>query len=143
MTKRTRRSDLRGAWIEFVNRLGPYEWFLHLTFRYYIEPEQAKRKLRRFMRKVNESIFGRRYREKGLRIRCVYAMGFQDRDVIHFHCLFGGGVYKAKSGLYRHQWQAIWHKENGHARISPFDPEKGAIGYLAKHIGEGGEIDII
>jgi hypothetical protein len=34
-----------------------------------------------------------------------------------------------------------WNKDNGFARILPYDKEKGAIYYMVKYVVKGGEID--
>ncbi len=35
-----------------------------------------------------------------------------------------------------------WYMENGIARIEPYNPKRGAKGYLAKYVSKNGEIDI-
>jgi hypothetical protein len=36
---------------------------------------------------------------------------------------------------------ALWNRDNGFARIYPYDPA-GAPGYISKYVVKGGEIDI-
>jgi len=133
---------LQDSWIEFVSRFEPYELYCTLTFIEDIHPEQADRRFKRFIRSINESLYGRRYRERGKSIYWVKALEYQRRGVIHFHCLLGGGVYK----LHRLRTMQLWESEpgNGMARIEKYNPMLGARNYLSKYVskGKGGELDI-
>jgi len=116
----------------------PFEWYLTLTFREVTHPEQADRRYLRFARNINEALFGKRFREKGQGVYHVRALEWQRRDVIHFHSLMGGGVWK----LRRLSFMDLWDEENGFARIEAYDPMRGARGYLSKYVLKRGEIDI-
>jgi len=130
------------GWVEFVSKFEPYELYCTLTFIEDIHPEQAERRFKRFIRKINESLYGRRYREKRKSIYYVRALELQRRGVIHFHCLLGGGVYK----LHRLRTMQLWESEpgNGMARIEKYNLTLGARNYLSKYVskGRGGELDI-
>lgn len=130
--------SLHEAWTGFVGRFEPFDWYLTLTFREEVHPEQADRRYSRFVRQVNESLFGRRFREKRQGIYHVRAIEYQRRGVLHFHSLMGGGVWK----LRRLSYMDLWFAENGIARIEPYDPNLGAKGYLSKYVSKGGELDI-
>ena len=133
---------LEQGWVEFVSKFEPYELYCTLTFIEDIHPEQADRRYKRFIRKINESLYGRRYREKRKSIYWVRALELQRRGVIHFHALLGGGVYK----LHRLRTMQLWESErgNGMARIEKYNPTLGARNYLSKYVskGRGGELDI-
>jgi len=133
---------LEQGWVEFVSKFEPYELYCTLTFIEDIHPEQAERRFKRFIRKINETLYSRRYREKRKSIYYVRALELQRRGVIHFHCLLGGGVYK----LHRLRTMQLWESEkgNGMARIEKYNPTLGARNYLSKYVskGRGGEIDI-
>lgn len=133
---------LQEGWVEFVSRFEPFELYCTLTFIEDTHPEQAERRFKRFIRKINESLYGRRYREKRKSIYYVRAIELQRRGVIHFHALLGGGVYK----LHRLRTMKLWESEkgNGMARIEKYNPTLGARTYLSKYVskGKGGELDI-
>jgi len=131
---------LQEGWIEFVSKFEPFELYCTLTFLEDIHPEQANRRFKRFIRKINESLYGRRYREQGKGIYWVRALEYQRRQVIHFHALLGGGVYK----LHRLRTMKLWENEkgNGMARIEKYNPTLGARHYLSKYVSKGGEIDL-
>jgi len=130
------------GWTAFVSRFEPFELYCTLTFIEDIHPEQADRRYKRFIRKINESLYGRRYREKGKGIYWVRALELQKRQVIHFHALLGGGVYK----LHRLRTMQLWESEpgNGMSRIEKYNPALGARRYLCKYLqkSKGAELDI-
>lgn len=130
--------SLHEAWTGFVGQFEPFDWYLTLTFREEVHPEQADRRYNRFLRQINESLFGRRFREKGQGIYHVRAIEYQRRGVLHFHSLMGGGVWK----LRRLSYMDLWYSENGIARIEPYNPNLGARSYLSKYVSKGGEVDI-
>jgi len=129
-----RPQTLEQGWVEFVSRFEPFELYCTLTFIEDTHPEQAERRFKRFIRKINESLFGRRYRERKKGIYYVRALELQRRGVIHFHCLLGGGVFK----LHRLRTMKLWESEK------KYNPTLGARNYLSKYVskGRGGEIDI-
>ncbi len=59
------QKSLSESWAEFIEKFEPFSWYLTLTFREKIHPEQANRRYMRFVRRLNEAIYGKRYREKG------------------------------------------------------------------------------
>lgn len=129
---------LHEAWVSFLTRFEPYEWYGTFTFREPTHPEQADKCFKRFIRRVNEDTWGRRYREKGKGVYYAKAIEWQKRDVLHFHALIGGGVSRLK----RRTYKDYWYIENGFARIEAYNPKRGAKGYLSKYITKNGEIDI-
>jgi hypothetical protein len=130
-------TTLRDAWIQFIRKLEPLDWFATFTFREPVHPEQANRRYHRFIRTLNETTYGKRYREKGLGVYHINALEWQKRDVLHFHSLIGGGV----SNLDQFYWMELWNRDNGFARIFPYQ-SSGAPGYVSKYVVKGGEIDI-
>lgn len=134
----TPKQRLRESWVEWISQLEDWEWYCHFTFREPVHPEQANKRYLRFMRDLNRNLYGRRYGDKGGGVPWVRGLEWQQRDVIHFHGLIGGGV----SVLRRLAYMDRWNEENGFARIQPYDKEKGAIYYMVKYILKGGEIDL-
>ena len=130
-------NTLQDAWIKFIRKLEPLQWFCTFTFREQVHPEQADRRYKRFIHQVNEFYFGKRYREKGLGAYHVRALEMQRRGVIHFHSLIGGAIKPE----HRFYFMESWNRDNGFARIFPYNP-KGAPGYVSKYVVKGGELDI-
>jgi len=130
---------LTQAWVSFITQFEPFELYLTLTFREEIHPEQADRRFKRFIRHINESLFGRRYREKGKGVYYVRALELQRRGVLHFHALLGGERVRR---LRRLSLMDKWWEDNGFARVERYEKSKGAKSYLSKYVFKGGEIDI-
>ena len=134
----THPTEIQKAWIEFLTPL-PWQWFATLTFHREVHPEQADKRYRRWVRHLNEDVYGRRFREKGLGIFWTKAIEFQRRGVQHFHALLGPGDL---SKFNHFDYMNLWYNEgNGFARIYPYDSEK-VLWYVSKYVIKGGEIDI-
>jgi len=139
---------LQDAWVEFASKFEPFDLYLTLTFKEEIHPEQASKRYHRFIRKVNESLWGRRYREQGRGIYWIRALEWQKRGVLHFHCLIGGGAWKllriGVTNLWENdkKYKTSMYGENGKAWVERYNPLLGAKNYLAKYISKGGELDI-
>ena len=94
-----------------------------------------------WLRKLNEAVYGRRFREQKLGIDNAYGMEFQKRGVIHIHAIMKG-IPKEVS---MYEWAKKWwgqHSNNGYATIEPYNPQLGAVGYLGKYIVKGGQVDL-
>jgi hypothetical protein len=129
------------AWAQFIEMLGPWDWFCNLTFRESVHPEQADKRYRRWLRAINRERYGRRCDTRGQGVWWVRALEKQKRDVIHFHALLGG----VGTSLRRLFHMDEWDRENGYARIYAYDPLRGERYYCAKYVakeGTGGEIDV-
>ena len=81
--------ELQDAWVEFIKRFEPFYLYVTLTFKDPKHPEAADKAFFRQIRHINESLYGRRYREKKKGVTWIKCMEYQKRDVIHFHCLIG------------------------------------------------------
>ncbi len=75
--------ELKEAWAEFIKRFEPYEWYVTLTFKEPKHPEAADKAFIRWIRYINECLYGRRYRERKKGVTYVKCMEYQKRDVIH------------------------------------------------------------
>ncbi len=139
--------SLKEAWVEFIKRYEPFTWYVTLTFKEPKHPESADKAFFRWIRHINESLYGRRYREIKKGVTYIKCMEYQKRDVIHFHCLIGDPhLYKLKRLDYMKAWEYGCHhsKEmvNGFARIVQYNATRGAVNYCSKYVLKGGEIDI-
>lgn len=137
-----------------------WQWYNTLTFQERIHPEQADRYYKRWVRKLNENFYGKRFRRKGKGITWVRGLEFQKRGVIHFHSLFMGlpdfRDEKVEKKI-RHEAMKMWERignrgwknypgdgkryesKTGYARVYPYKP--GACSYISKYVAKGGELD--
>ena len=139
--------DLKDAWINFIKRYEPFTWYVTLTFKEPKHPESADKAFFRWIRHINESLYGRRYREKKKGVTWIKCMEYQKRDVIHFHCLLGDPhLYKLKRLDFMKAWEYDCYRSkelvNGFARIFKYDATRGAVNYCSKYVLKGGEIDV-
>lgn len=120
---------------------GDNEWDRTSSYVKELQENHSERQYRRWIRNLNERIYGRRYKEKKLGVSHVYAIEFQKRGVAHVHALIKG----VPNSISRIEFEQIWEKQhpnNGFANIFPYDPEKGARGYIGKYITKGGIIKL-
>jgi len=139
--------DLKDAWINFIKRFEPFTWYVTLTFKEPKHPESADKAFFRWIRHINECLYGRRYREQKKGVTWIKCMEYQKRDVIHFHCLIGDPhLYKLKRLDFMKAWEYNCHCSNelvnGFARIFKYDATRGAVNYCSKYVLKGGEIDL-
>ncbi|GMU74504.1 MAG: hypothetical protein AMXMBFR44_7000 [Candidatus Campbellbacteria bacterium] len=112
------------------------------TYVQQVQEEHSERMYRRWSRKLNEEIFGTRFRDRGKGLLHVFAIEYQKRGVAHIHSL----IKEIPSHISRIQFEKVWerlHPNNGFANIFPYDPKRGAAGYLAKYVLKGGKVDIV
>jgi len=138
--------DLHQAWINFIKRYEPFTWYVTLTFKEPKHPESADKAFFRWIRHINESLYGRRFRERKKGVTYFKCMEYQKRDVIHFHCLIGDPyLYKLKRLDFMKAWEYDCHRSkelvNGYARIDKYDGARGAVNYCSKYVSKGGEVD--
>jgi len=140
-----KKQTLQDAWVEFIEGFEPYHWYVTLTFKNAVTNTRANKQFHRYMRRINEALFGKRFREKGLGLPYVNARERQLRGNPHFHTLIGGDVWRLRRLSYMDLWEKGEGRKfnaNGFARIWPYDKEQGAKVYVSKYILKGGEIDI-
>jgi len=139
--------DLHQAWINFIKSFEPFQWYATLTFKEPRHPEACNKAFYRWIRNINQCLYGRRYRENKKGVTWIKAIEYQRREVIHFHCLVGSPeLYKLK----RLEFMKVWETDcintneiiNGFARIYRYDHSRGAINYCSKYVLKGGEVDL-
>jgi len=141
------KPDLHQAWINFIKSFEPFQWYATLTFKEPRHPEACNKAFYRWIRNINQCLYGRRYRENKKGVTWIKAIEYQRREVIHFHCLVGSPeLYKLK----RLEFMKVWETDcintneiiNGFARIYRYDHSRGAINYCSKYVLKGGEVDL-
>jgi hypothetical protein len=137
-----RDSPLRDAWADYIAELGPHHLMATFTFRVPPHPEHADKSFRRWVREVNQRLYGKRYLEQGKGLHWVRGLERTKADVIHFHSLLGGD---GLAEVNRFSLQALWERDNGWAKIEPYDGRIEARRYLFKmrrYAAKGGELDV-
>lgn len=117
------------------------DWISNISYNKTAQEKFARQQYLIWMRRLNESIYGRRFREHGLGVDNTYGMEFQRRGVIHLHALLRG-IPDAVSMI---EWAVKWwhqHPNSGYSTIEAYDPKRGAAWYLAKYIAKGGQVDL-
>jgi hypothetical protein len=144
--------DLQKGWQEFISRYD-FDLFVTLTFREDIKHRKAVTRFKKWLGSLNHALFGWRYKRKGLGIRYAVAYESQKRGTLHLHVLLGAEGLKELNMEYMAKlWKCNGQRDkngtlidrivNGHAVIDIYDPARGAIQYMTKHIFKDGEIDM-
>jgi hypothetical protein len=122
------QASLSEQWGDWLSGLAPWEWYLTLTFRDSIHPEQADRNWQRYLKQLQ--IVTHR------KLQWARALEYQRRGVIHFHALAAGGLDRLPYNMARQLWP------HGYSWIERYIPDRGATHYLGKYVSKGGEVDI-
>jgi len=140
-------TPIQTAWVALASRYEPWDIFVTLTFVESIHEEEATKRYYRFIRKINQRLFGRNYdRREG--VSWVKVMEWQRRGVLHYHSLIGNGAWR----LLRIGITDLWENDtkykrsrngaNGKAWTEKFDPERGSGSYLVKYLTKNKQDDI-
>ena len=113
-------NPLRNAWVKLLNRYN-WDWFATLTFNHLPKTYTAHNRLNRWLNTLE--------RQEKRKIGYYKAMEFTRLGVPHFHLLMGN-----LEGVRRDKYWEVWFRENGRARILPYDPKLGAGYYLTKYV---------
>jgi len=84
--------DLHRECINFIRRIEPFALYATLTFQYSTHPEACEKAFKRWIVHINESLYGRRFREHKQGVCWIRALEYQEKrpeKVIHFHALIG------------------------------------------------------
>ena len=139
-----RSESLVEAWRDFLARF-PMQWFCTFTFTEDVHPERGAKLFRLFVRKLNQSLYGRHFERKGKDgVFWALAWEYQKRGVLHFHAL-RGDVEDLNVRARRLDWMDIWHgfgKPAGFARIEAIDSQDAVRDYVTKYVAKGGQIDL-
>lgn len=112
--------SLRNTWVSLLNRYN-WDWFVTLTFKDLPTTYTAHNRLRRWLVTLA--------RQEKRRIGYYMAMEFTKVGVPHFHLLMGN-----LNGVRRDKYWKSWFRDNGRARILPYNSKLGAGYYLTKYV---------
>jgi hypothetical protein len=129
------RKILVKNWVEY---LGRTDWttFLTLTFREECIPEKANRLFRLLIRRLNEELLGKNYRNYVDHSYFSYCKGieYQRRGIIHFHVLIDRPVHYK---LIHDFWDSV----AGFAWTTVIKQDINAITYVSKYASKDGEVE--
>jgi hypothetical protein len=144
---------------DLIRSLGPWGWFCLLTFRWNPIEKTAHHHFMRWIRGINEELYGLRFREKRLGVTFVRATERQRSGRIHYHVLISKEVSRLRRLSYKDYWEYGFPKKkltstghveistdggNGFARIHEYDPRKAGLAenYLVKYMTKERDIFI-
>jgi hypothetical protein len=142
--KAAERRRLQDAWVAFLGQWR-WEWSLDLTFRGIVHPEEADKRFRRFVPRMNRDAYGSRWRERGWGFRWARGSEYQRRGAIHFHVLMTAVGLTRPRRLRPRTWMKIWHKLGGYGKVRKLESlwdEMTARRYLCKGVPDRGEVEI-
>lgn len=113
-------NPLRQAWVDLLNQYN-WDWFATLTFRSPPTTYTANNRLRRWINTIQ--------REEKRNIGYYKGMEFTRSGVPHFHLLMGN-----LDGVRRDKYWEVWFRQNGRARVLPYNSKLGAGYYLTKYV---------
>lgn len=111
---------------EWLHTARPWNMWATLTFRYDVSDAVAKRVLKDWLRAIAETT--------GEHVWFAYGFGPQTRGVAHFHVLLVHPAGATANAL--HGARGLWANTapaTGNIKIDPYDPDRGAAHYQAKH----------
>ena len=134
---RASKGEQRKAYVTWLLTLARWRSMISLTFRDEKPEDSARAWLRKLIRELNESLFGRRYRRLVGESYFSYAaaLEYQSRGVPHFHVLVDRPVDFALI-------HARWGEWAGFSWTDLLrDPHRG-IRYVVKYAVKHGDLDV-
>jgi len=131
----TGKQEIAQAYVGWLAAAASWRSFITLTYRDPVHPELAMRHIRQIMRRLNEDLYGNRYRRKVGHSYFSYVIGieYQKRDVLHFHMLVD--QYVNYDLLHKY-----WGNAHGFVWIEPITDFIGALKYVTKYVFKDGTI---
>lgn len=119
-----------------------WQWFCTLTFRDPPHPETAEKRFGYWVHRLNQTLYGRRYKRHHQGIYWVLALEYHKSGVIHFHALLGDQE-DLNVRLLRIDAAALWVELAGFAKIDPIDEKLVAVTrYVSKYVTKGGDLTL-
>jgi hypothetical protein len=104
-----------------------WQWFASLTFRPGLSEHQRRWRLRQWAKELGEQL--------GTEDFSWFAVPERGRTGLdpHYHALIGG--LREWHAVPRLRWMRRWWKLAGDARVDPYRPKEGGVGYILKGVG--------
>ena len=132
------RTAIQSAYADFIAGFEWY-WFCTLTFRDPPHPESAEKRFRFWIHKINQLIYGRRYRKRGQGIYWILALEYHKSDAIHLHALLAD-TEDLNARFRRQRAKAMWFEIAGLAKVEKIANSKAVTRYVSKYVSKGGEL---
>jgi hypothetical protein len=116
-------TEIKQAWAEHLI-LYQWAWFMTLTFRKPVSSETAWRHYRAFFEEISD------VNRNKIGWFAVLERGAATN--IHVHALVTAVWPSA-----RREWERMWYRRAGNARILEFDPSRNAVQYCVKQLSRG------
>jgi hypothetical protein len=143
------RGSLPDTWASWIKGYDDaWSWYGHFTFRKgttkhgSVHPEKADKMFRFYVNRLNERIYGRRFRNRNQGVLVARATELGEKGgLLHYHAVLG----MIPRELMRMEWKEEWNEIAGFARIFAYDRNLGGVHYLSKstYAWKRGEIDLI
>lgn len=127
-----------GEWLAGYN----WQWFCTLTFREPPHPERAEKTFGYWIHRINQKMYGRRYKKRHDGIYWVLALEYHQSGVIHFHALLGD-VEDLNVKYSRRDARNLWYELAGIGRIDAIDDRLSMVtNYVSKYVTKGGDLTV-
>jgi hypothetical protein len=134
-------AQLRDSWIAFLS-CYEWQWFTSQTFKLPVHPEAADKIFRVWISKLNRSLYGPRWHQKGKSVLWVRALEWQKRNVLHFHALIAAADQDLNETTSRLRWMDEWYNLAGIARITKPITDDAVIRYCTKYLIKDGDLEV-
>jgi hypothetical protein len=127
-----------GSWLASA----PWDVFVTLTDPGMSHPEAMAKRARYLEAKVNDDLYGKGWKRKGLGIETVTGLELQKRGSVHAHCLWRLPDHDARDPVHFSlaHWQRFASDLGGHAWLQPPRDSEHVCGYVTKYVLKDGEI---
>lgn len=139
------RTELADAWVPFLERFGPYDWFTTHTWPKPTGAERRRKDFNYWIRELNRRQdglgLGRWWHREPGRARFVLAWEPHRSGAIHCHALVAA-PYLLQVGRVR--WKEKWHEfTGGQARVYATESQSAVRTYCSKsYVAKDGELEL-
>ena len=132
---------LREAWATWLSA-APWDLFLTLTDGGYPHPETMLKRVRYFVAKSNDSLYGKGWKRKALGIEHLTGIERQDRGSCHTHSLMRLPHHdvRDREQFSLARWQSFAQSLGGHAWLEIPKSTDAITAYVTKYVLKDGEL---
>lgn len=137
---------LRGSWGQWIGG-QPWDLFVTLTSEKQTHPEAMLKRFRYCMNKASDSVYGRRWSEKGLGLQWVVGLERTKQGWPHSHAVvrFPGVSIRGPEGkaiFDLGHWQKRMTETGGFAWLEIPRSEQAVVQYVTKYVVKDGELEL-